>query len=78
MSTQQIQIQANTPPTPAQPGKFNPRAAQANAGDDITWLSNQDGTARCPRPLLNKAAWSGPDRAGRTLRRPGRLLDPTR
>jgi plastocyanin len=57
MSTQQIQIQANIPPTPAQPGKFSPQAAQANAGDNVTWF-NQDGNAHWPTPnASNKAAW---------------------
>jgi plastocyanin len=57
MSTQQIQIQTNTPPNPTRPGKFNPQAAQANAGDDITWF-NQDGNAHWPTPnASNRAAW---------------------
>jgi plastocyanin len=57
MSTQQVQIQPNSPPTPSQPGKFVPTAATANAGDNLTWL-NQDTKAHWPTPnASNKAAW---------------------
>lgn len=57
MSTQQIQIQPNSPPNPSQPGKFVPAAATANAGDNLTWL-NQDSNAHWPTPNANnKSAW---------------------
>lgn len=57
MSTQQIQIQPNTPPTPSQPGKFVPAAVTANAGDDLTWY-NGDTQAHWPTPsAANKSAW---------------------
>jgi len=57
MSTQQIQIQPNTPPTSSQPGKFTPPAATANAGDNITW-NNTDRQAHWPTPnTSNKTAW---------------------
>jgi plastocyanin len=56
MSTQQIQIQTNQPYT-LQPGKFNPQAATANAGDNITWF-NADTTSHWPTPnASDKSAW---------------------
>jgi plastocyanin len=57
MSTQQIQIQPNTPPTPSQPGKFVPGAVTAYAGDNLTWF-NGDGQAHWPTPnAASKTAW---------------------
>jgi plastocyanin len=57
MSTQQIQIQRNTTPTPSQPAKFVPAAVTAYAGDDLTWF-NGDGEAHWPTPnAATKRAW---------------------
>lgn len=57
MSTQQIQIQPNSPPTPSQPGKFVPQTVRANAGDNLTW-HNGDTQAHWPTPnAASKAAW---------------------
>lgn len=57
MSTQQVQIQPNTPPTPSQPGKFVPAAVTAFAGDNLTWF-NGDRQAHWPTPnAANKTDW---------------------
>lgn len=57
MSTPQIQIQPNPYPSPTQPGKFNPKDVQANAGDNLTWF-NGDTQAHWPTPdPANKSAW---------------------
>ena len=57
MSTQQIQIQPNSSPTPSQPGKFVPSTVTANAGDNLTWY-NSDRQPHWPTPnAANKAAW---------------------
>lgn len=57
MSTQQVLIQANTPPTPTQPGKFDPATVTANAGDNLTWF-NADNQAHWPTPKgASKTAW---------------------
>ncbi len=49
MSTQVIQIQKNSTPTPTQPAVFDPQAAVANAGDTITF-NNADSQAHWPAP----------------------------
>src|SRR5258708_18150148 len=49
MSTQVIQIQKNSTPTPLQPAVFDPQAAVANAGDTITF-NNADSQAHWPAP----------------------------
>jgi plastocyanin len=57
MSTQQIQINGNTPPTPAQPGVFSPQAVTASAGDNLTWVNN-DSQDHWPAPsAANKTGW---------------------
>jgi hypothetical protein len=57
MSTQQIQIQPNSPPTASQPGVFSPQKVTANAGDNLTWVNN-DSHDHWPAPsVANRTAW---------------------
>src|SRR5437879_2616982 len=57
MSTQQIQINPNTPPTPTQPAVFSPQAVTANAGDNLTWVNN-DKQDHWPAPsAANPTGW---------------------
>src|SRR5947207_8471998 len=57
MSTQQIQINPNTPPTPKEPAVFSPQAVSASAGDNLTWFNN-DSQDHWPAPsAANKTGW---------------------
>ena len=57
MSTQQIQIKANSKPSHAQPGEFSPSAVTAQAGDNLTWF-NQDKHDHWPAPsAAQKTGW---------------------
>src|SRR5947208_813714 len=57
MSTQQIQINTNTSPTAGQPAVFSPPAVTANAGDNLTWVNN-DNQDHWPAPSAsNKTGW---------------------
>jgi plastocyanin len=57
MSSQQITIQPNACPSPAQPAAFNPQTVTAFAGDNLTWVNN-DKHDHWPAPSAdNKTGW---------------------
>ena len=60
MSTEQIKINPNAPPTQAQPAVFSPKSITVNAGDNLTWFNNDisAGNAHWPAPSANdRTGW---------------------